>query len=102
MNSIKLAEENVRASLLKKLLNLSALNCCKCHWSRKNYFSHCLTGWNSFQRLQILLDVQAEESEFQTSVPCANLIKMKTHFQFILMNWNITSSKMARKNILEG
>ena len=45
---------------------------------------------------------ETEESEFQTSVPCANLIKMKTHFQFILMNWNITSSKMVRKNILEG
>ena len=45
---------------------------------------------------------EAEESEFQTSVPCANLIKMKTHFQFILMNWNITSSKTVRKNILEG
>ena len=42
---------------------------------------------------------EAEESEFQTSVPCANLIKMKTHFQFILMNWNITSLKMVRKNI---
>ena len=40
---------------------------------------------------------EAEESEFQTSVPCANL-----KFQFILMNWNITSSKMVRKNILEG
>ena len=48
------------------------------------------------------MDVQAEESEFQTSLPCANLIKMKTHFHFILMNWNITSSKMVRKNILEG
>ena len=45
---------------------------------------------------------EAEESEFQKSVPCANLIKMKTHFQFILMNWNITSSKMVGKNILEG
>ena len=45
---------------------------------------------------------EAEESEFQTSVPCGTLIKMKTHFQFILMNWNITSSKMVRKNILEG
>ena len=45
---------------------------------------------------------EAEESEFQTSMPCANLIKMKTHFQFILMNWNITSSKMVRKNIAEG
>ena len=44
---------------------------------------------------------EAEESEFQTSVPSANLIKMRTHFQFILMNWNITSSKMVRKNILE-
>ena len=31
MNSIKLAEENVRASLLKNLLYLSVLNCCK--WS---------------------------------------------------------------------
>ena len=30
-NYLKLAEENARASLLKKLLNLSALNCCK--WS---------------------------------------------------------------------
>ena len=59
-----------------------------------------LTGWNSFQRLKI--DIQAEEREFQTSVPCANLIKMKTHFQFILMNWNVTSSKMVRNNILEG
>ena len=29
MNSVKLAEENVKASLLKKVLNLSALNCCK-------------------------------------------------------------------------
>ena len=76
---IKLAEENVKASLLKKVLYLSALNCCK--WSRKNYFNHCLTGWNSFQRLHI--DAQAEEGEFQTSVPCANLIKMQTHFQFI-------------------
>ena len=45
---------------------------------------------------------EAEESEFQTSVPGANLIKIKTHFQFILMNWNITSSKMVKKNILEG
>ena len=45
---------------------------------------------------------EAEESEFQTSVPCANLIKMKTRFQFILMNWNVTSWKMVRKNILEG
>ena len=45
---------------------------------------------------------EAEESEFQTSVPCGNLIKMKAHFQFILMNWNITSSKMVRNNILEG
>ena len=36
---------------------------------------------------------EAEKSAFQTSVPCANLIEMKTHFQLILMNWNITSSK---------
>ena len=48
------------------------------------------------------IDVQAKENEFQTAVPCANLIKMKTHFHFILMNWNITSSKMVRNNILEG
>ena len=45
---------------------------------------------------------EAEESEFQTSVPYANLIKMKTHFLFILMNWNITSWKMVSKNTLEG
>ena len=69
-------------------------------WSCKNDFNHCLTGWNSFQRPHI--DVQAEESEFQTSVPFANLIKMKTRFQFILVNWNITSPKMVTSNILEG
>ena len=45
---------------------------------------------------------EAEESEFQTSVLCENLVKMKANFQFILMNWNITSSQMVRKNILEG
>ena len=37
----------------------------------------------------------------RTSVSCANLIKMKTHSQFILINWNITSPKMVRNNILE-
>ena len=81
MNFIELAEENVKASLLKKVLKLSALNCCK--WSvGKSDFNHCLTGWNSFQRFHRIA-VQAEEREFQTSVPCANFIKMKTHFQFI-------------------
>ena len=84
MNSITLAEENVKASLLKRVQNLSALNYCKWSVSLKNYFNHCLTGWNCFQRLHI--NVQAKESEFQTSVPWANLIKMKTHFQFISMN----------------
>ena len=58
---------------------------------------HCLIGWNSFY-----IDLQAEESEFQASAPSANLIKMKKHFRFILMNWNITSPKMVRNNILEG
>ena len=68
MNSMKLAEENVKASLFKKVLNSSVLNChgpgvtLNGQWSRKNYFNHCLTGWNSFQRLHI--DVQADESEF--------------------------------------
>ena len=75
MNFIELTEENVKASLLKKVLKLLALNYCK--WSVVS-----LTGWNSFQRFH-LIAVQAEEREFQTSVPCANFIKMKTHFQFI-------------------
>ena len=42
---MKLAEENVKASLLKNVLNLSALNCCMaCKWSgvsglvNKDYF----------------------------------------------------------------
>ena len=61
---MKLAEENVKASLLKKRAEFiyrlwTAVNG---QWSRKNYFNHCLTGKNSFQRL--LIDVQAEESEF--------------------------------------
>ena len=57
-----------------------------------------------FSKTENRCATEAEESEFQTSVPSANLIQMKTHFQFILqlMNWNITSSKMVRKNILEG
>ena len=38
--------------------------------------------------------------DIQTSVPCANLIKMKTPFQFVHINWNITSSKMVRNNII--
>ena len=42
-----------------------------------------------------------KKASFQTSVPCANSIKMKTHFQFILMNWSITLPKMVRNNILE-
>ena len=83
MNFIELAEENVKASLLKKVLKLSALNIVVSgQWSRKSDFNHCLTGWNSFQIFHRIA-VQAEEREFQTSVPCANLIKMKTHFQFV-------------------
>ena len=39
-------------------------------------FNHCLTGWNSFQIPHI--DVQAEEREFQTSVPCVNWMKIDT------------------------
>ena len=58
-----------------------------------------IIGRNRFHRLHT--DVQAEESEFQMSVPCANLIKMKTPFLFILMNWNSTSPKMVRNNISE-
>ena len=69
----------------------------------RNCFNHSLTGWNYFQRLHInVINVQAEESEFQTSVPWAILIKMKTHSQFISMNWNITTPKMVRNRILEG
>ena len=80
MNFIELAEENVKASLLKKVLKLWVLNCCK--WSRKSDFNHCLTGGNSFQRFHRIA-VQAEERGFQTSVQCANFIKMKRHFQFV-------------------
>ena len=83
------------------MLNLLAVNYCE--WSlvsQKLVQSLLNRGWNSFQRLHIA--VQAEETSFKhASVPYANLIKMKTHFQFILMNWNITSPKMARNNILE-
>ena len=39
---------------------------------------------------------------FKTSTLWANLIKMKTHFQFILMNWNIKLPKIVRNSILEG
>ena len=46
-----------------------------------------LNRMDSFHRLH--LDVQAEESEFQASAPCANLIKIKKHFQFILTHYSI-------------
>ena len=60
---MKLAEENVKASLLKRGAAIYGLwTVVNGQWSRKNYFNHCLTGWNSFQRIHI--DVQAEESEF--------------------------------------
>ena len=55
-----------------------------------------------FSKTSNRCSTEAEESEFQTSVPRANLIKMKTHFQFILMKRNITSLKMVSKNMLEG
>ena len=59
-----------------------------------------LTGWDSVHRLHI--DVQAEESEFQASALCANLIKIKKHFQFILTNYSITSPEMVSNNKPEG
>ena len=81
MNSVKLARENaVEVSRPQKGL-LAAVNG---KWPRKTYFDHCLTGWNSLHRLHF--DQQAGDSEFQIWASCANLIKMKTHFQFTLMN----------------
>ena len=101
MNWIKLAKESVKASGLKNKCWIYRLwTVVNGQWSLKNYFNHCSTGWNCFQRLHI--NVQAEESEFQTSVPWPILIKMKTHSQFISMNWNITSPKMVRNSIVEG
>lgn len=52
-----------------------------------------LNRMDSFHRLHI--DVQAEESEFQA---CANLVKIKKHFQFILTNYSITSPEMVSNN----
>ena len=57
MNSTKLAEENVKASLLKKMLNLSVLNCCK--WSVVLY-----KLFQSGTVFKDFTDVQAEESDF--------------------------------------
>ena len=45
--------------------------------------------------------IHPEERKFQTLVRCANLIKMKTHSQFILINWNITSPKMVKQHTWE-
>ena len=56
-----------------------------------------LNRMDSFHRLHI--DVQAEESEFQA---CANLVKIKKHFQFILTNYSITSPEMVSNNKPEG
>ena len=64
------------------MVNLSALIFFK--WSvvlQKLILS--LIGWNCFKKLRV--HVQAEEIHFQTLIACANLIKTKTYFQFILM-----------------
>ena len=88
MNSTELAEENVRASLLKKLLYLSVVNCCNGHWSRKNYFNHCLIGWNSFQRLQI--DVQLKPKKASFKQRCHVRIWSKWRHIFSLFWWSGT------------
>ena len=44
---------------------------------------------------------QAEESEFQTSVPCGEFDQNEETFS-VYFYWNITSPKMVRNNILEG
>ena len=71
------------------MLNLSALNFFK--WSVVSQKLFLSFGWNCFQKHRV--HVQAEEIEFQTLLACANLIRTKTYFQFILMKWNITSPK---------
>ena len=57
---IKLAEENVNASLLKKVPHLSALD------SKNHFMQSLLNRTKLFSRIS---NVQAEESQFQTSVP---------------------------------
>ena len=47
-------------------------------WSRKRYFNHCLTGWNSFQRLHVV--VQAEESEFSNIIAMCKFNKNEDTF----------------------
>ena len=92
MNSIKLAEENVRVSLLRKLLFLSVLNFVN-HWSRKNYFNHCLIRLNSFQRLQI--DVQLKPKEASFKHRCHVRIWSKWRHIFSLFWW--TGTLLQRK-----
>ena len=95
MNSMKLAEENVKASLLNKMLKLSGRNTVvNGQWFRKNYFNQ-----EQFSKTSQMY--KPKKASFQTSGPCANPIKMKAHFQFILMNCNITLPKMVRNVTLE-
>ena len=97
MNSVKLAEENAAEVSRPKKVLLAVVNG---QWPRKTYFDHCFTGWNSLHRLH--LDQQAGDSDFQISASCAYLIKMKTHFQFTLINWNIVLTKLVTDNIADG
>ena len=72
------------------------------NWSRKNNFNHFLTGWNSFQIPHIY--VQAEERVLNIAPMCEfdqNEDTLSVYCQFILINRNITSSKMVRNNILQ-
>ena len=50
MNSIELGEENVKASLLKKLLYLSALNCCKWSLVSQKLFQSLLNRMEQFSK----------------------------------------------------
>ena len=71
--------EYQEASLLKKKCLIYRLWTVVDGWCcRKNYFDHSVTGKTSFIDFTSI-------GEFQTLAPRANLIKMKTHFQFILM-----------------
>ena len=95
MNSINLAEENFAFEKSAEFVAglWTVLNG---QWFRKNYFNHCLTEWNSFQRLLIDVRADREESEFQTSVPCHVRIWSKWRHILSLFWWTETSWSLHR------
>ena len=63
----------------------------------KNYFNHCSIGWNCFQRLQIDVQLKPKKASGAKCEFDQNEDTFSVYFDELE-----PSSKMIRKNMLEG